>query len=181
MSNLLIELTYCKDSDISDVAFQLSRFSADVAKMYFESITIIRKAPIELIDEILKALISTIKDPSRTQFYVNKFVYAVIVITKNYTDKAIESNELPFIVAFVADFALRSPANKKKMIKLVNNTSGKIYLLDYSKTDKSQIESIWKITNNIYSELESNIIKALIGDWAAKYGFNTTKKVKSHR
>ena len=176
VSNLLIELTYCKDSDISDVAFQLSRFSADVAKMYFESITIIRKAPIELIDEILKALISTIKDPSRTQFYVNKFVYAVIVITKNYTDKAIESNELPFIVAFVADFALRSPANKKKMIKLVNNTSGKIYLLDYSKTDKSQIESIWKITNNIYSELESNIIKALIGDWAAKYGFNTTKK-----
>lgn len=164
VSNLLIELTYCKDSDISDVAFQLSRFSADVAKMYFESITIIRKAPIELIDEILKALISTIKDPSRTQFYVNKFVYAVIVITKNYTDKAIESNELPFIVAFVADFALRSPANKKKMIKLVNNTSGKIYLLDYSKTDKSQIESIWKITNNIYSELESNIIKALIGD-----------------
>lgn len=86
VSNLLIELTYCKDSDVSDVAFQLSRFSADVAKMYFESITIIRKAPIELIDEILKALISTIKDLSRTQFYVNKFVCAVIVITKNYTD-----------------------------------------------------------------------------------------------
>lgn len=108
VSNLLIELTYCKDSDVSDVAFQLSRFSADVAKMYFESITIIRKAPIELIDEILKALISTIKDPSRSQFYVKKFVYAVIAITKNYTDKALDSNKLPFIVAFVASFALRS-------------------------------------------------------------------------
>ncbi len=176
VSNLLIELTYCKDSDVSDVAFQLSRFSADVAKMYFESITIIRKAPIELIDEILKALISTIKDPSRSQFYVKKFVYAVIAITKNYTDKALDSNKLPFIVAFVASFALRSLKNKAQMMKLVNNTDGKIYLLDYSKTDKSQIESIWKITNNIYPELESNRIKALIADWAVKYGFNTTEK-----
>lgn len=176
VSNLLIELTYCKDSDVSDVAFQLSRFSADVAKMYFESITIIRKAPIELIDEVLKALISTIKDPSRSQFYVKKFVYAVIAITKNYTDKALDSNKLPFIVAFVASFALRSLKNKAQMMKLVNNTDGKIYLLDYSKTDKFQIESIWKITNNIYPELESNRIKALIADWAVKYGFNTTEK-----
>lgn len=175
VSNLLIELTYCKDSDVSDVAFQLSRFSADVAKMYFESITIIQKAPIELIDEILKALISTIKDPSRSQFYVKKFVYAVIAITKNYTDKAIESNELPFIVAFVASFALRSQKNKAQMMKLVNNTNGKIYLLDYSKIGKAKIEGIWKITNNIYSELESSRVKALITDWAAKYGFSTSE------
>lgn len=175
VSNLLIELTYCKDSDVSDVAFQLSRFSADVAKMYFESITIIRKAPIELIDGILKALISTIKDPSRSQFYVKKFVYAVIAITKNYTDKAIESNELPFIVAFVASFALRSQKNKAQMMKLVNNTNGKIYLLDYSKIGKAKIEDIWKITNNLYSELESSRVKALITDWAAKYGFSTSE------
>lgn len=175
VSRLLIELTSSKDSDASDVAFQLSRFSADVAKMYFESITIIQKAPIELIDEILKALISTIKDPSRSQFYVKKFVYAVIAITKNYTDKAIESNELPFIVAFVASFALRSQKNKAQMMKLVNNTNGKIYLLDYSKIGKAKIEGIWKITNNIYSELESSRVKALITDWAAKYGFSTSE------
>lgn len=168
---LLVEMTHYKDVAISDIAEQLARFSADIVNAYFDSITRSRTIPIDLLDEVLKELLMTDKDKSKSQYYVSKFAFAISAIMKNYKDKAMSSTQLPNLVAFVARFALKSEKNKGKFQQLINNTMGGIYLLDYSGLNRDRTVNIWNATNNSYPDLSKAKYESLIIEWGKKYKF----------
>lgn len=168
---LLVEMTHYNDVAISDISEQLARFSAEIVNAYFDSITRSGTIPIDLLDEVLKELLMTDKDKSKSQYYVSKFAFAISSIMKYYKDKAMSSAQLPNLVAFVARFALKSEKNKGKFQQLINNTMGGIYLLDYSGLNRDSTANIWNATNNIYSDLSKAKYESLITEWGKKYKF----------
>ena len=130
-TNLLVQMSLRDGIDITDIAQQLARFSAEVTQSYFEKLTAKSSVSIERIDDLLKALLFTDSDVNKSQYYVSKFVFAVSEIIKNFREKALQSTQLPKMVVFVARFAVNSDKYKNKFQNLVVNTDGKIYLLDY--------------------------------------------------
>ena len=64
-AKLLNAMTFSKDTEISDIAYQLSIFSADIVKLYFNNITQSRNVPIDLIDEILEELFINLNFPPK--------------------------------------------------------------------------------------------------------------------
>lgn len=170
-STLLVKMTQCKVVVSSDIAEQLARFSSNVVNLYFDSITRSGSIPMDLIDDVLKEFIMTDNDKNKSQHYVQKYVFAVSVIMKNYKDKAMFSTQLPNLVVFIARFALESEKNKEKFHQLINNTMGGIYLLDYSGLNSDKTANIWKATNNIYSDLSKAKYESLIIEWGKKYKF----------
>jgi len=172
---LLNVMTFAKDAEVSDIAKQLSRFSADIVKLYFNNITQSRNVTIDFIDEILEELFMAAKKDSKLQFYVSKFVFAVSAVMKNYGDKAVMSAQLPRLVEFISRYAVRSTKYKDKFQQLVNNTMGGIYMLDYSSTNKTSLPNIWNATKSIYPDLSKAKYEDFITDWGKKYGFIENK------
>lgn len=170
-AKLLVDMTQCKDVVISDIAEQLARFSADVVRLYFDSITRSGNIPMDLLDDVLKEFRMTDSDKNKSQYYVQKFVFAISAIMKNYKDKAMSSAQLPILVAFIARYALKSEKNKVLFQQLINNTMGGIYLLDYSRLNRDSTANIWNATNNIYSDLSKAKYESLITEWGKKYKF----------
>ncbi|MDE6729407.1 MAG: hypothetical protein K2J71_01350 [Oscillospiraceae bacterium] len=171
VSDLLGNITFAKDADVMDVAEQLARFSADVTRIYFSSLTKSGAVPVEQLDNLLKAFLSMDKDAGKSQYYVQKFVFVLSSVMKNYHEKALVSTQLPKLVTFIAQFAIKSEKNKKKFHTLVNNTMGGIYLLDYSNINRNSLLNIWNVTNSIYPDLSDARYEEFITDWAKKYGF----------
>ena len=172
---LLTDMTFSENAVISDVVNQLSRFSADIVKRYFNNITQSRNVPIGLIDEILEELFMAAKKDRKSQYYVAKFVFAVSAVMKNYGDKAVKSDQLPRMVEFISRYAVKSERNKDKFQQLVNNTMGGIYMLDYSSINKNSLLNIWNATKSIYPDLSKAKYEDFITDWAKKYGFIENK------
>lgn len=170
-AKLLVDMTQCKDVVISDIAEQLARFSADVVRLYFDSITRSGNIPMNLLDDVLKEFRMTDSDKNKSQYYVQKFVFAISAIMKNYKDKAMSSAQLPIFVAFIAHYALKSEKNKGLFQQLINNTMGGIYLLDYSGLNRDKAVNIWNATNNIYPDLSKAKYESLIIEWGKKYKF----------
>lgn len=170
-AKLLFELTSNKNVTVSDVAFQLSRFSADVVKVYFETITKNKNLPVDLLDEIIKEFLQTNKDANKSQYYVQKFVFAVSSIMRNYKEKAFTSAQLPQLVVFIAQYAVKSDKNRNKYQSLINDTAGKIFMLDYTGIKKQSLQNVWNAANSIFPDLSSTKYKPLITEWAKKYGF----------
>lgn len=171
VSNLLVQMSLIDGIDITDIAKQLARFSAEVTQSYFEKLTARSSISLERIDDLLKAFLSTDRDVNKSQYYVSKFVFTVSEIIKNCREKALQSTQLPKMVVFVTRFAVNSDKYKKKFQNLVVNTDGKIYLLDYHGTSGKSLYNIWGITNKLYPDLSKTKYKNLIIEWAEKYGF----------
>ncbi|MCI7351455.1 MAG: hypothetical protein MSH60_12010 [Ruminococcus sp.] len=170
-AKLLVDMTQCKDVVISDIAEQLARFSADVVRLYFDSITRSGNIPMDLLDDVLKEFRMTDSDKNKSQYYVQKFVFAISAIMKNYKDKAMSSAQLPIFIAFIARYALKSEKNKGLFQQLINNTMGGIYLLDYSRLNRDSTANVWNATNNIYPDLSKAKYESLITEWGKKYKF----------
>lgn len=170
-AKLLFELTSNKNVAVSDVAFQLSRFSADVVKVYFETITKNKNLPVDLLDEIIKEFLQTNKDANKSQYYVKKFVFAVSSIMRNYKEKAFTSAQLPQLVVFIAQYAVKSDKNRNKFQFLINDTAGKIFMLDYTGIKKESLLNVWNAANSIFPDMSKTKYKPLITEWAKKYGF----------
>lgn len=176
--SLLTALTNNNKSEVSDVAEQLSVFSADIVKIYFDTFTKNGSIPISLLDEVLKGFLLTDKDPKKSQYYVQKFVFTVSTIMKNYKEKAVESTQLPRLVAFIAKYAVKSDKFKNKFQQLINDTTGGIYMLDYSGIPKGNLVNIWTATEKIYLDLSKAKFESFISDWGMKYGFIKESYVK---
>lgn len=170
-TKLLFELTINKNSDISEIAAQLSRFSADVVNLYFDKITKGKSISIDLLDELLKEFYSTDKNAKLSQHYVQKYSSAITAIMKNYKDKALSSVQLPRLVSFIAQFAVKSERNRKKFQDLINSTMGGIFMLDYSNIKKNSLKNIWNATKAVYPDLSKAKYESLITEWGKKYGF----------
>ena len=170
-AKLIVELTFSNNVSSSDIASELARFSADVVNVYFESLTKSSAIPLEMLDDVLKEFLLTDKDVNKSQHYVQKFVFAITTIIKNYKDKALKSTQLPRLVAFIARFAVKSEKNKSRFHLLINNTMGGIFMLDYTCIKKGSLTNIWNATNNIFPDIKKAKYESFIVDWAKKYGF----------
>lgn len=172
-AKLIVEMTFLENVKPCDVAAELARFSADIVFVYFESLTKSATIPLNVLDEVLKELYATDKDPKISQYYVQKYVFTITSIMKHYKDTALKSVQLPILVAFIARFAVKSSKNRGKFQKLINNTSGGIYLLDYTGIEKSSLTNIWNATETVFTDLPKSKSE-LITKWAVKYGFITS-------
>lgn len=170
-AKLIVEMTFSKNVNPSDVAAELARFSAEVAKIYFDSLTKSVNIPLGVLDEVLKGLYDTDKNPKLSQYYVSKYVFAITSIMKSYRNIALKSTQLPILVAFIARFAVQSNKSKGKFQGLINNTSGGIYLLDYTGIKRDSLTDIWNATKAIFTDLSKAKYESFITEWAVKYGF----------
>ena len=157
-ARLLMKLT--EDNNVSGIAEQLSRFSAEVVRAYFAILTKGAELPIDKIDEIIIEFWHTDKDASKSQFFVQKFVYIISSVMKNYKDQSFRSSQLQRLVAFVARFAVKTEKNRNKFQNLVNITDGGIYSLDYSGIKESSLKNIWKPSQAPDPALEAVIPEA---------------------
>ena len=163
--------TLFQKGNTKDAAAELARFSADVVNSFFESLTKSNTITIELLDELLKEWYYTDKDPKMSQYYVQKYVYAVTSIMKNYQDKALKSTQLPYHIVFIAKFAVKSEKHKGKFQTLINNTMAGIFMLDYSNISKNSLAYIWNAAKALYPDLSAAKYESIITEWAVKYDF----------
>lgn len=170
-ARLIVEMTFSKNVNPSDVAAELARFSAEVAKIYFDSLTKSVNIPLGVLDEVLKEWHATYKDSKQSQHYVQKYVSAVTAIIKNYKDKSSKSTQLPRLVAFIAQFAVKSDKYRSRFQALINNTMAGIFILDYSNINKNALVNIWNATKAIYPDLSKAKYESFITEWGVKYGF----------
>ena len=170
-AKLIVEMTFSNNVNPADVALELSRFSADVVNVYFESLTKSANIPLEVLDEVLKELYATDKDAKLSQYYVSKYAFAITSIIKNYKENALKSAQLPLLVAFIARFAVQSGRSKEKFQRLINNTSGGIYMLDYNSVKRNSLTNIWNATKAVFPDLSKAKYESFISDWGKKYGF----------
>lgn len=170
-AKLIVEMTFSSNVNPSDVALELARFSADVVNIYFDSLTKSVTIPLEVLDDILKEWRSTYKDAKLSRHYVLKYTFAITSIMKCYKDGALKSIQLPCFVAFIAQFAVKSSQNKEKFQKLINNTNGGIYMLDYTNIRSSSLTNIWNATKTIFPDLSKAKYESFITEWGKKYGF----------
>lgn len=175
---LLTALTFHKDGTASEVARQLSRFSVEISKKYFKDITKEVNIPITRIDEILEELLIADKGTCKIQFYVQKFAHIINTIMNSYKEKSFSSCELPKLISFVAQYNAKSKKVKKFFELLINDTEGKIFLLDYSNLSHYSLENIWEAVKLTFPNLAKSKYKSLIIDWAEKYGFMGEKAEK---
>jgi len=173
-AKLIVEMTFSENVNPSDVAAELARFSADIVNVYFESLTKSANIPLGVLDEVLKEWYSTDKDSKLSQHYVQKYVFAVTAIIKNYKDKSSKSTQLPRLVVFIAQFAIKSDKHRSKFQTLINNTMAGIFMLDYSNISKNSLVNVWNATKTIYPDLSKAKYESFISEWAVKYGFITS-------
>lgn len=173
-AKLIVEMTFSENVNPSDVAAELARFSADIVNVYFESLTKSANIPLGVLDEVLKEWYSTDKDSKLSQHYVQKYVFAVTAIIKNYKDKSSKSTQLPRLVVFIAQFAVKSDKHRSKFQTLINNTMAGIFMLDYSNISKNSLVNVWNATKAIYPDLSKAKYESFISEWAVKYGFITS-------
>lgn len=169
-AKLLIDMTFVKDAASSDVAVELARFSADITNLYFKSLTGSRNIPVERLDDVLNAFLATDNDKSKSQYYVQKFVFTVVSIMNTIKERAFQSEYLPKLVGFVARFAVRADKFSGKFQTLANNTAGGIYRLDYSKVDRRSLLDIQNATKAVFPDLSKLKFGEHITNWAEKYG-----------
>lgn len=176
-AKLIIEMTFSENVNPSDVATELARFSVNIVNDYFESLTKSASIPLEVLDEVLKELYNTDKGSKLSQYYVTKYAFAITSIMKHYKDAALKSVQLPILVAFIARFAVKSTnKGRDKFQKLINNTSGGIYLLDYTDVKSGSLTNIWNATKSVFTDLSKAKYESFIIEWGAKYGFITPTK-----
>lgn len=164
-------------SDISLIANEMSRFSADVCRLYFSFFTKFTKTgqSIEITDEVIEAFAATDTDKNKSQHYIQKYVFIITEVIKNCGKAALVSKQLPKLVNRIARSAVSSEKQRKKFQTLVNSSNGVIYLLDFSETDKNNLKNIWNVTTKLYSDLSKAKYEDYIKEWAEKYGFIDSK------
>lgn len=177
-AKLIVEMTFSNNVNLSDVTAELARFSVDVVKSYFESLTKSVTIPLEVLDEVLKEWYSTNKEAKLPQRYVRKFVFAITTIMQNYKDKALRSTQLPHLVVFIAEFAAKKEKNRNIFQELIDNTMAGIFILDYSNINKDSLINVWNATKALFPDLSKAEYESFITEWAAKYGFIASSALK---
>lgn len=175
---LLAKMTGDPNSNTMTIAEQLSRFSYRICQMYFDALTKNTKPKISVIDDLLIDFLTIAEKSKQPQHFVKKFENTIIPIIKKYKNDVLNSRALQSLVVFVADYALNSKTSKESFKSIINKSEGAVYLLDYSETPKKSLETIWKVTNIIHSDLSKAKYESFITEWATKYGFIKTTSSK---
>lgn len=173
---LLARMTGDPNCSTKTIAEQLSRFSAKICQMYFDTLTKTTKPSILVIDDLLRDFLTIANSAKQPQHYVKRFADTIVPIIKNYKDAVFESKVISSLVSFIARFAVNSSNSKDVFQNTVNKTNGAIYLLDYSNVNSKSMKNIWNVTNDVFHDLSKAKYESFITEWAIKYGFITPSK-----
>ena len=178
VAKLIADMALSENGSFRSSATELARFPADVTKEFFNTVTRANAVSMQTLDEILRELQATNKEARLSQYYVLKYIFAVTLIMKYCKEQACNSDVLPQLVVFTAQFAVKSDKNKNNFYNLINNTSGGIFKLNYSNMNKDSLMNIWNALNAVYPDLSNSTYSSQISEWAEKYGFlsNETEK-----
>lgn len=159
------------NGDAKYVAERLVVFSSDVCGQYFDELTKGSIIPLSIVESIINSYISVNTDTSNERFYVKKYATIVIKVINNYTDTSYESTTIAKLIALVADIGLKSDKNMAQFERVVLETKGKVYLVNYSSISERSLANVNKITEALSHSEKLKAYSSLISDWSMKYGF----------
>lgn len=178
-AKLLTDMSLEKEASASAVAGHISKFSADVSAVYFDCAARSGNIPMDRLDDILRELlILTGKDTARSLSYATKLSSAVTSFIRSCQDMAGCPVHLSETAAVISHIASRSDKGRNYFKKLIENTSGKIYALDYSKVGKGLLADMWNVTNAVYPDLSGSPYEQSITCWGREYGFINAQGAK---
>lgn len=168
-----------KNGDAKDVAERLVVFSGDVCGQYFDELTKGSIIPLSIVESIINSYISVNTNTSNERFYVKKYATMVIKVINNYTDTSYESATIAKLIALVAYIGLKSDKNMAQFERVVIETKGKVYLVNYNSISERSLANVNKITEALSHSEKLKAYSSLISDWSIKYGFtkNTSDNV----
>lgn len=159
------------NGDAKYVAERLVVFSSDVCGQYFDELTKGSIIPLSIVESIINSYISVNTDTSNERFHVKKYATIVIKVINNYTDTSYESTTIAKLIALVADIGLKSNKNMAQFERVVLETKGKVYLVNYSSISEQSLANVNKITEALSHSEKLKAYSSLISDWSMKYGF----------
>lgn len=163
-----------QNGDAKDVAERLVVFSGDVCGQYFDELTKGSIIPLSIVESIINSYISVNTDTSNERFYVKKYATMVIKVINNYTDASYDSKTIAKLIALVAYIGLKSDKNMAQFERVVHETKGKVYLVNYSSISERSLANVNKITETLVHSEKLRAYSSLISDWSIKYGFTET-------
>ncbi|HPY85999.1 MAG TPA: hypothetical protein PLS20_13340, partial [Ruminococcus flavefaciens] len=124
-----------------------------------------------IVESIINSYIGVNTDTSTERFYVKKYATMVIKVINNYTDTSYGSKTIAKLIALVAYIGLKSDKNMSQFERVVHETKGKIYLVDYSSISERSLANVNKITEVLLHNEKLKAYSSLISDWLIRYGF----------
>ena len=159
------------NGDAKDVAERLVVFSGRVCGQYFDELTKGSIIPLSIVESIINSYISVNTDTSNEHFHVPRYATIVIKVINNYTDTSYESTTIAKLIALVAYIGLKSDKNMAQFERVVLETKGKVYLVNYSSISEQSLANVNKITEALSHSEKLKAYSSLISDWSMKYGF----------
>lgn len=159
------------NGDAKYVAERLVVFSIDVCDQYFDELTKGSIIPLSIVESIINSYISVNTNASNERFHVKKCATMVIKVINNYTDTSYESTTIAKLIALVAYIGLKSDKNMAQFERVVLETKGKVYLVNYSSISEQSLANVNKITEALSHSEKLKAYSSLISDWSMKYGF----------
>lgn len=163
-----------QNGDAKDVAVRLVDFSEKVCSLYFDELTSGSIVPLDIVESIINSFISVNSDTSKERFYVKKYATMVVKVINNYAEASYESKTIAKLTALVAFIGLKSDENKSQFERIILETKGKIYLVDYSSISEKSLANVNKITVALSSKDNIKAFNDVIEKWSVKYGFSTS-------
>lgn len=162
-----------QNGDTKYVAEQLVVFSAEVCGQYFDELTKGSVVPLNIVESIINSYISANTDTSIERFYVKKYATIAIEVINNYIDTSYNSKTIAKLVALVAYIGLKSDKNMTQFERVVLETKGRVYLVDYSSISERSLANVNKITVNLFAKGKLKTYTDLIEEWSIRYGFTS--------
>lgn len=162
-----------QNDDAKDVAERLVVFSADVCGQYFDELTKGSIIPLNIVESIINSYIGANTDTSNERFYVKKYATMAIKVINNYTDSSYNSKTIAKLITLVANIGLKSDKNMSQFERVVVETKGKIYFVDFSSINEKGLANVNKITADLITKGKLKTYSDLIEKWSIKHGLSS--------
>lgn len=162
-----------QNGDAKDVAERLVVFSADVCGQYFDELTKGSIIPLNIVESIINSYIGANTDTSNERFYVKKYATMAIKVINNYTDSSYNSKTIAKLITLVANIGLKSDKNMSQFERVVVETKGKIYFVDFSSINEKGLANVNKITADLITKGKLKTYSDLIEKWSIKHGLSS--------
>lgn len=168
--HFLLMMTHNKEAKEIDIAKELSRFSYWVCCRYFENLTKSTSTNIEIIDAVIKEMLSVDTDKTKSAVYAKKYSMTLNFLINNSNTNIFKSKMISKLLLFIVK-ATKTDNQKNDFKDLVIKTEGNIFLLDYSEADRSSLYALCQLTKSIYPDLSKCKYYNEISEWGNKYGY----------
>lgn len=168
--HLLLMMTHNKEAKEIDIAKELSRFSYWVCCRYFENLTKSTSTNIQIIDAVIKEMLSVDTDKTKSAVYAKKYSMTLNLLINNSNTNIFKSKMSSKLLLYIVK-AAKTDNQKNDFKDLVTKTEGNIFLLDYSEADRSSLYDLCQLTKSIYPDLSKCKYYNEMSEWGNKYGY----------